>query len=267
MRSLYLVMLLSILPGCASQSLPQYDCASLPAGVLETEITNDTPVTSDRRTNLISEVERQLNREHLNIVEQAAAYYCFAEQQYVTGHTTVAMKLYERSIELYPEHPLPYFSLATIYEKNGDYQKALENIDACLDIDETLPLANLVKARIELAMGNHDRALEALSYERRNSAESGDYLSLEELHGDILSSVQRHDEAIVAYRRALDIANKHSLWRVGDAPQLFPKQLMLYKKLINSYCSAGMVDEAMSTYADALERNIQAETISASCIQ
>lgn len=262
MRYLYLLILSLMFIGCASNKVPNYDCASI---TLDSFV--DSVATRDDSSvdNFVAVLEDLFVNKNVTQLERAAAYYCLAEREILMGNDILAIELYNKSINHYHRHPLPYLSLATIHEAKGDYLKALGNIDTCIEIDDSLQIVNLIKARINLAIGEYDEALKAIYAEKDNSVDSGASLSIEELHGDILSSLHRYEEAAVAYGVAIDVANAHSFWNDGDPPQFFPKQLSLYEKLINAYCLAGMHDDAKNTLVDAVRRNAQINSSSLSC--
>jgi predicted TPR repeat methyltransferase len=186
-----------------------------------------------------------------------------------SGHLDEAEELYQRVLEIAPDHADALHFLGVLHHQQGDSQSALRLIRKALQRDP-----QYLGARINLGnvLKEQGRFIDAEAEYRKviqSGAESADaYNNL----GAVLRLQKRLDEAITAYERATELApgNADAFQNLGNALKAanrIEEALTAYRKAIEidpGHCDAhlnlgralyrfGRLDEALTVYRKWLE--------------
>jgi tetratricopeptide (TPR) repeat protein len=119
-----------------------------------------------------------------------------------SGRLDEAIAEHSKAIELAPGYPLPLVNRGSAWSARGDFAKAIDDFDAALRLDPANAgaLNNRAWARLKLgdAAGALPDALEAAKLKPKAAA-------VHDTLGAVLAALGRRDEAIDAFKRALEI--------------------------------------------------------------
>lgn len=159
-----------------------------------------------------------------------------------------ARRLLEQSVRLDPTYARAYVQLASTYvdeidgnwtsDAEGNAERALGYARAAVKMDETLPEAYWILARVHLRRAEH---AEALAEIERALAFSPGFAGGRALRGTILSYFGRAKEGVVEIERAMVLNPLHPFWYVD-----FLGRALYW---------AGEVERAVPKFRNAIERN------------
>jgi predicted Zn-dependent protease with MMP-like domain/Flp pilus assembly protein TadD len=196
---------------------------------------------------------RKLDREDPDVVALGAGV---ADAR---GNTEDAVALYSQLVELRPDDPLPRICTARLELAQGDPEAALETIAAAFDyIDEEADLVEAILVRSEAMIATDDRAgaREALA-ELSTSAIDDPDLALQ------LASLALDAEDLVAAKRWIEIVRKapngeadalHLLARVHEAKGDRKNAIAAWKRVLELDTAAETPEGAPTITDDELEK-------------
>lgn len=116
---------------------------------------------------------------------------------------TDALNAYRKAIALEPSYAAAYANLGTVYVDLRVFSEAVDALENALGLDPELGPAWISRGNALRALGQPENAIE--SYERAMAID-GDDDALHCLIADCHHDMERHDEALAHYRRAIEIA-------------------------------------------------------------
>lgn len=175
---------------------------------------------------------------------------------------------YNRVLEYSPESFRAHNSLGIIFEKSGEYDKAIASYIRSIEHNPYFVYAYHNLGKIYAAMGKNE---DAISWYKKALSVSphfgGTYYNLGNLYGNM----ERYEEAIASYKRAIELYPEYSeayfnlgftYKKAGMFPEavdcyrrsleIEPGKPGVYNNLGNVYGAMGKTEEAMAAYADAL---------------
>ncbi|MCH7879925.1 MAG: tetratricopeptide repeat protein, partial [candidate division Zixibacteria bacterium] len=130
--------------------------------------------------------------------------YILAKADAVAGDVSSAIAALEKSVAEHPDDKTSYKMLGSLYlfTTPPDMVSSIKNLEKIIELDPLdAPIYNVLAYRYK-ALREYDRALEYIDqYVNLVPDEPNPYDS----HGDILLALGKFDEAIAAYRKALEI--------------------------------------------------------------
>lgn len=132
------------------------------------------------------------------------------------GHWVEAIGILEAALQKWPKSALYLSSLAEMYREIGDHARAASYLQRYLDYDSRNPEAWLNLARLHDLAGNHAAAENAFAGVLDRDPKS---VLAAVGRGNSLFQLDRPDEAIIFYRRAVEIApqDANALFALGSA--------------------------------------------------
>jgi tetratricopeptide (TPR) repeat protein len=202
--------------------------------------------------------------------DDAEALWIKAESLRLLGRIGEADAVVRDALERHPDDPWFLGGLGWLAANDGRYEEALAAFDDALRLDPTNVTALSGKAQTFRRLGRYDEAEAAIlsAYEHQ----SDNPWVITEL-GHILASQQRHEDALVAYRRALKFdANKTSaiggqvqslrlLGRIGEADAVVRDALERHPDDVSLLTEFGWLADEQGRYYDSLAAFDQALTL------
>ena len=243
---------------------------------LQSEIASDV---SQRLKSKLSRAETQkLAKKY---TENPEAYQLYLKGRFYWNKRTAvenqkAVEYFEQAIELDPTYALAHAALADSYilqlpsiSREERFAKARTEATKALAIDETLGEAHTAMAEVEVDAWNWPAAERGF---KRAIELNPNYPTARHWHGELLSRLGRHDEAIREIKHAQELdplsipintMAGHVLMmarRYDEAIEQFNKTLEMDRTfnlargwLIQTYLYKGMYEEAMTTAEKRLE--------------
>jgi putative PEP-CTERM system TPR-repeat lipoprotein len=128
--------------------------------------------------------------------------------QIANGHHNEAVATYKRLVSLKPASPQAYFRLGMAQVRAKKAGDAAQSLRKAVQLKPDYAAALDTLARLELAAGRKDQALELAKELQRIAPRSPDGFALE---GDLLALQKRYTEATKAYEAALSIQQSSAL--------------------------------------------------------
>jgi tetratricopeptide (TPR) repeat protein len=189
------------------------------------------------------------------------AYHVRAAMEYKTNRYIDAIRHYKRNVELQPSYQIAYMNMAWIYLLHGQYQKARENLERAVAIEESGKTVLVKFVGALTLMGNvyfrQDQLDTALDWYRRSIAvlEKADHVYREPFialtycgMGNINFRRCHYDESIEHYKRACDLISQHPR-SLGVGYFLLKARLGLAR----SFHLLGMNRESKQQFQEAFE--------------
>jgi HemY protein len=130
-----------------------------------------------------------------------------------TDQADRAKSLLERAVRLAPDHPVGYELLGSLYRKTGDAARARDTLEAGLRAARAVQPSPSFYVALGETYGDLRQPVEALRIADMGLAQGGEPLELHDARGLALAALDRHDEAIAAFRVVLarlpNDANSH----------------------------------------------------------
>ncbi|MGV6825612.1 MAG: tetratricopeptide repeat protein, partial [bacterium] len=174
--------------------------------------------------------------------QHAASYSGLAKTYEQLGDFEKALITYQNAIQRFPYNGILHVNLGNLHFRKGDYAKALAQYQRLAKLSPNNSMAYMNAAAAYYSLGDIDNAI---TYTRKSLdiKEDGDtYSNL----GTMLFYIERYDQAVVAYEKAVSFGDKsHHLWgNLADA----------YKMTNNDKQSAAY-QQAMVLAEEALQLN------------
>lgn len=123
-----------------------------------------------------------------------------------TRRFDLAIKDFEKVIELNPKLPMPawvelYLGLGTVYQENGEYARALDNLDKALRLDPSNTKIFLNRGNTHFFLKNFDRALVDINKSLELKEIPLGYYS----RAKVLEAIGETDKAIIDYTKAVEL--------------------------------------------------------------
>jgi len=133
-----------------------------------------------------------------------------------TDRSDRAKSLLERAIRLAPDQPLGYELLGGVYRKTGDAARAREALEAGLRAARSVRPSPAHDVALCEAYGELKQPAEALRIAELGLAQAGEPPELHDARGVALAELNRHEDAITAFRAVLahlpdDVNSNHNL--------------------------------------------------------
>jgi serine/threonine protein kinase/tetratricopeptide (TPR) repeat protein len=182
----------------------------------------------------------------------------------------------QNAIKLKPQEYQAYVTLAHVYQKQKEWNKAKEQLDRAVGLEPDLPFLYRLRSRLHLERPDQDLGAALRDCEKAIEVEAraGVSMALAKDHaerGRILHRSQRYQEAVTAYDVALKVdpsyANAH-LWRARaqlelqnyrEAGHSFDEYLKKGgQPLAEVYRTRGVARAQLSNYPEAIQDYAQA---------
>jgi serine/threonine-protein kinase len=185
-----------------------------PSDLLAIERAIAYEIAENLRLRLTGEQKRRLSRPR---TENAEAYQCYLKGRHDWNKRTAeglkkSIKLFEQAIDIDPTYALAYTGVADAYLNLGGwglvafreaYPRARAAAKRALDIDETLAEAHVSLAMVQK---EYDWDWPGAGREFKRALElNPNYAVAHQWYGEYLAAVGRHQEAIAAFKRAIDL--------------------------------------------------------------
>lgn len=155
-------------------------------------------------------------------------------EAYLGGNKDEGYQLLKRAIELRPELPYPYYTIAGFYYSDGEYSAAEAALNSALQIDDNFFPAHKLLGDVYFAQGKlakaHGHYMKALT---ADDSDPGLYHSL----GLALMGLERYSEALPYLRRAVELA---------------PQNANMLYSLASVYRDSGQFQDAIREYSKLL---------------
>jgi tetratricopeptide (TPR) repeat protein len=214
----------------------------------------------------------------INGVKSALIYHQLGHALLSAGKTEEAIQSFEESISIEPNQFMPYESLGDVYSSKKEFKKAIQYYTKALSIDKKKPDIYSKLAVAYIKDGEPDRAIEVYKkvikvnagyadiYEEIAEAlkERGEQEHIEKIYelayqsgskkaflffnlGYDYNELKKYDEAIAAYKKAIEID---------------PEKISAKTNLAEAYLIAGHFDDAFSKANDLLqEKDISTQDV------
>jgi serine/threonine-protein kinase len=185
-----------------------------PSDLLAIESAIAHEIAENLRLRLTGEQKHRLSQPR---TQNAEAYQCYLKGRHHWNKRTVeglkkSIKLFEQAIDIDPTYALAYAGVADAYLNLGGwghvafreaYPRASAAAKRALDIDETLAEAHVSLAMVQK---EYDWDWPGAGREYKRALElNPNYAVAHQWYGEFLAAVGRHEEAIAAFKRAIDL--------------------------------------------------------------
>lgn len=134
--------------------------------------------------------------------DNVEALYLLARTQLNNGQENQALASYHKLVSLTPEMPMAHFRLAGVQTRLNDIDGAQASLKAALKLQPDFIDALVLLVGLQAKVGNLPAALEtAKAAQQRSASAYQGYL----LEGDLLVQKKQLADALVAYRKALEL--------------------------------------------------------------
>lgn len=191
----------------------------------------------------------------------AETLYCLGALYSAVDNYKKAIEFFKKSKDLEKQNPLPFIALGETYEEIEKIPEALVNYERAVILDKSLILATFKAARLYYMQGEYNKALQLLRNSEVYQKEKMHFIRGLMLEGDIYSKLMNFKLASRLYLNSLSALNELGPWTTGTQPRFYPKELEIYKKVIESFCMSNRIDMVNKYYRQARERNIQANSL------
>ncbi|MCD4736062.1 MAG: tetratricopeptide repeat protein [Bacteroidales bacterium] len=199
----------------------------------------------DKIENAIEEIENLI----ADYPYVSTYYGILAEMCLSAGLKDKALESYQKIVEVDPENPYVHISLADFYKKNGEPEKALEELktgfaNPALDIETKIQIIITYYSDADNTTNLYEEAFDLARILVETHPTSPEAYSV---YGDFLAQTERYEEARDAFREVLRIdSSRYMIWEqlllteseLNDteailnessrAIELFPEQPLLY---------------------------------------
>jgi tetratricopeptide (TPR) repeat protein len=148
-----------------------------------------------------SQAQKKRSKNEVKNEREAEFYFTEGEKYFILEDYAKALVLFEQSKELSPDKAAIYYKIAEIYEHNDELDKALNNINQALKLEDDNKYYFLLAANVQTRLGNFKDA--AAVYEKMIGKISNTQHYLLELAAIYLYQ-DRLDKALETYQRAED---------------------------------------------------------------
>jgi tetratricopeptide (TPR) repeat protein len=129
------------------------------------------------------------------------AYLMRARAFSAAGQTNSAISDYSKVIEQHPRDPQPLIERGRVYVDGKDYQSAIRDAAAAIDLDNSLPQAYTLRGTAVRAMGNLEAALKDFDQAVKLRPNHLSYFE----RGTTYQLMNRHEEAIADFTTVIRI--------------------------------------------------------------
>lgn len=215
--------------------------------------------------NSVKKLESELNGSKSNKV-QSEVSYCLGTLHSAVDNLKETIKYLNISIQVNGQNPLPYMALGDTYFEMSNLKAASLNYEKAATLDKALITVILNASRMYYLQGDYTKAISLLRNSESYKKGRTNYLNGLILEGDINVKLKKYKEAAKVYVKSLALLNSLTPWSKGSKPRMHPKELVIYKKIIDVYCLDGQSEMVEKYYQLAVERNILAEKSKEICI-
>ncbi len=189
--------------------------------------------------------------------------FVLGTMEYQLGRGDRGLGYFRRALELAPEDPAGYEMLGDLYLKLGQPQAAAETLERCLQLPvagRPPPVVFVLLSQSYRDSKDPGRALEAAE---RGLQRSGSAPELWNAKGAALADLQRHDDAIVAFREAIALnandteanfnlgASLLALGRTAEGVQAMRRSLVLQPRFAPALALLGQIEMEVGDLAAA----------------
>jgi len=182
-------------------------------------------------------------------------YFCLYGLYVLTEdekHTLISLNKY---ISVSEPEPMLYYLSSVHNQEMGNMAEALEQINAGIALNDTLPHYFNKRAEINYELGNHTKALDDVSKEMQIQGGQSIDIDFHFLHAKILMSLKQYERAITVLTDNIILID--SLFPSGKGGYFVPR-VENYNLLMKAYCEINDRDTAASVYENTKDYQPQA---------
>ena len=170
--------------------------------------------------------------------------------EYQQGHIAEAIAQFQRAAELAPDNAMAFYDLSIADRQSGDLEEARKDLQHALDLDPTAQKYTALGS-LFLLEGKYDQAAEM--EQKAIALDPGNYAAYEDLGVAYSWSGKHHDEAIQAYRKAIELE---------EAEHAKQRDPVLVAELAGEYAAVGDVGKSLVLARQALALDPNDPTVS-----
>jgi tetratricopeptide (TPR) repeat protein len=188
------------------------------------------------------------------VLKSASDWFDKGSQLYMNGSYELAIKCYDKAIELDPSYDGPWINKGFCLEHLGRYNEALEAFDNATRLNPLMPYWN-EKGNILLRQGKYDEALKSYNISIQLNPKDKEAWSQK---GYALGLLGKYNESILAFDKIIELSSSDKHGWINEGSGKFNKSTRTFEFVkINPQLANAWHNKGLSL--KALHRDTEAE--------